>query len=403
MAYKILITCWDFLSPNNIGGNRWRKYASELKKAGHEIHIICKKNNLPQNSKNLNNVFDNYFLYTITPSIFTEWSVSYSNKIKLWTALVMLKIIQKGSCFDKAIAVKRHYSELLKDVVLKKNIQIVIVSGAPFNLLFYTALLKSNLTHVKFIADYRDPWINAENYGMKNLTYSRFKYETFKNNTVLENFDYITAPNLFLLQEIKKTYNGNLKLKSNFIELSHSYNITPDFTNERPSVPHLIKIIYGGTIYINFDLYLKNLALVLSKFIDVNVKLQVDFYTDQIEKKIYFSDLNFITFHNSNFDNFTNILKGTDFIFIFCADHNKNYLTSKFFDYLPYKKPFIYVGPKGFVSEFIHSNNLGVNIESISSVYDLQMTKKLSTKFNYNNFKSSFVVNNFINRLTIES
>ena len=403
MAYKILITCWDFLLTNDIGGNRWRKYANELKTAGHEIHVICKKNNLPQNSINLNNVFGNYFIYTITPSILSEWSICYSNKIKLWTALIILKIIQKGTYFDKAIAIQRHYSKVFEDVVLKKNIQLVIVSGAPFNLLYYTALLKSNLTHLKFVADYRDPWINAENYGMKNLTHSRFKYEAYKNNTVLENFDYITAPNLFLLQEIKNTYSGNLKLKSHFIELTHSYNTTPNHTTERPSANNLIKIIYAGTIYINFDIYLKKLALVLSKLIENNIKLQVDFYTEQSDKKIYFSDLNFITFHNSNFDNITTILNEADFIFIFCADHNKNYLTSKFFDYLPYKKPFIYVGPKGFVSEFILSNNLGVNIENISSVYDLQLAKKLSTKFNYNNFKSSFVITNFLNSLAIES
>ena len=60
-----------------------------------------------------------------------------------------------------------------------------------------------------------------------------------------------------------------------------------------------------------------------------------------------------------------------DFILILLSEHNKNYLTSKFFEFLPYKKPFIYVGPNGYVSNKIENEMLGVHLKEVKSLNDI--------------------------------
>jgi len=45
------------------------------------------------------------------------------------------------------------------------------------------------------------------------------------------------------------------------------------------------------------------------------------------------------------------ILHAADVLVVMNAEHNKDYKTTKFFEYLPLKKPLLYIGPEGFVSK----------------------------------------------------
>ena len=75
---------------------------------------------------------------------------------------------------------------------------------------------------------------------------------------------------------------------------------------------------------------------------------------------------------------------------IFLADHNKNYLTTKFFEYLPFKVPLLYFGENGFVAKFIAENNLGIYVQHPSAELLPALEKVSTSNSNFNqNFEAS--------------
>jgi hypothetical protein len=66
------------------------------------------------------------------------------------------------------------------------------------------------------------------------------------------------------------------------------------------------------------------------------------------------------------------------------ADHNKNQFTTKFFEYLPLRKPFVYLGPEGELSKFIESNRLGRRLENISRDLPILVNDFNAGRLNFN-------------------
>lgn len=89
------------------------------------------------------------------------------------------------------------------------------------------------------------------------------------------------------------------------------------------------------------------------------------FTDNQIEAKI-FEGLSSVLISPTIGKRIFDELAAADFCIIMAADHNKNQLTTKFFEYLPLRKPFLYLGPVGALSQFIESNRLGRRIDNIS-------------------------------------
>ncbi|NNE55946.1 MAG: hypothetical protein HKN32_08005 [Flavobacteriales bacterium] len=63
-------------------------------------------------------------------------------------------------------------------------------------------------------------------------------------------------------------------------------------------------------------------------------------------------------------------LAKADSIVLFLAHHNKDFLGTKFFEMLPFRKPIAYFGDSGHVSHFIESNRLGTHIQDYQSFVD---------------------------------
>jgi Cft2 family RNA processing exonuclease len=58
-------------------------------------------------------------------------------------------------------------------------------------------------------------------------------------------------------------------------------------------------------------------------------------------------------------DIFSELIK-SDFIILLYAEHNMNFKTTKFFEFMSLNKPFFYLGPIGDVANTIEKNNMGV-------------------------------------------
>lgn len=377
---NILIVCWDFPPNNVIGGRRWAKFAKSLLKLGYNISVITGTSNI--RSQNLSwiskNELSKIASYTCSKYFLVKWLNDYSSGLKFFKiriAKFLLSVFFKGTIFDKAIGIEKKFLTLARKVIKEQEIETVFVTGAPFNLVYYTAQLKTIFPGVRILADYRDPWINAQNYGMQNLSPKRKNQELKKQNYVFENVDFISAPNSFLLQEIKETYTGNKPKIARFIELPHAFD-PDDFNKNKPQGRKgpKAKIIYAGTLYLGIDPYLEFLNESI-QYIKEHLKdplPEVDFYTNELNKaSIFRSNAGIVNFYQSVGEEIFESINSADFILILLSEHNKNYVTSKFFEFLPYKKPYLYVGPEGYVSEKVEREGLGYCLRKKEDFYQL--------------------------------
>lgn len=364
---NVLLICWSFPPNPGIGGRRWAKFAKYLQLAGYNLHIIKSTNSTNEVSTWAGDVNQGKLqVYEIEPHRYVRWlkgGPSLVQKLQHRIAKFALSKISKGTIYDASIGTQTQVINLVQEIIEKNNIRKVIATGAPFNLLYYTAKAIEKYQNIISVADYRDPWLDAENYGMKNLDPARKKFEEEKQNKVIENFTFITAPNAFMLVQIRNTFNGNQTKVGRFVELPHAFDIDnfKGLLNPKSikKEKNILKIVYGGAMYIGIDSYADNLARAISQFNQQSesIKIEADFYTDTCGN--YNNRFNGINIKPSVNKGFMDILHAADVLVVMNAEHNKDYKTTKFFEYLPLKKPLLYIGPEGFVSKSIEEEKTG--------------------------------------------
>lgn len=406
---NVLLICWDFPPNNGIGGRRWAKFAKRLVKDGYFIHVIKSKsskgNSISPWLKDVDHT--KVLINNIKPYWAVEWLHSYDSILsfaKIRLAKYILKLKFKGTIFDKAIGIQKEFLTLATDLITKNSITNVIVTGAPFNLIYYTALFKEKNKHLNVIADYRDPWINSVNYGMLNLSQIQLEEEREKQNVVFNNVDTITAPNDFLISEIKHTHQNVQDVMPKFVTLPHVFDhddVNAEKTSTRKEEA-TFKLIYAGALYSDTERYLDILANSILKFKEQfpNIKFTLDLYTKHRSKVLALSGLeDNIKFHEPIGDNIFSIVRESDLFIILLSDHNKDFKTTKFYEFLPYKVPYLLVGPKGHVSESIEKEELGFLLteeQDLGVIY-----KKLSASNELKGFKDidKYSLNNSIGLL----
>ena len=123
-----------------------------------------------------------------------------------------------------------------------------------------------------------------------------------------------------------------------------------------------IKLVYGGSLYIGTEQYLKLLSNSISEFKIKfpDKKLEIIIYTeDLIQEKLFKMHSDVVSFFKPVGDEIFKKIEQCDFILIFLSEHNKDFKTTKFYEFLPYKKPYLYFGPAGYVSHCIVDDNIG--------------------------------------------
>ncbi len=387
-SYNILIICWDFPLNKAIGGRRWAKMAKSFLKQGCKVSVLNKKTEICNEDPAWigKDIYSKLEVHSLEENTFVKWLNDYSSSlrsVKIRIAKGMLSIISKGTIFDKSIGIEKQFLQKASDIIKKNKIDLVCVTGAPFNLLYYASKLKMQFPHVKIVADYRDPWINAQNYGMRSLSYNRKSYELKKQDNVFDKVDHVTAPNAFLLNEIKTTHTGKGNIKALFTELPHAFDPDDVVKPFEQKTKSRIEIIYAGALYIGCEPYLEllNDSVRYAKN-NTHPKFSIRIYTDDVIKgKVFEQNSDTVqvlpSIHSKVFDK----VNESDFIIILLSEHNKNYVTSKFYEFLPYRKPFLYLGPKGHVHDKILNEKLGYCLskkEDLASILKVNSQKEIT-------------------------
>lgn len=368
MAEKFIIACFDFPPNSGIGGRRWAKFAKALAVLGHQVHVIkadAVKGDQPSgwmDELNHSNI-SIHSLPRVYPREISHGPRNLWEKLKYRINIRRLRRKEKGTLYDVAIGWENHFAQKAEELIKKHSITAVLATGAPFNLLYYAAHVKKKFAHVKLLVDYRDPWLNAANYGMRDLSELQRAAEIAKQDFIFKYADVVTCPNAFLLNEIRNS--ASVQPTAQFEVLAHSFDeddiktFLKTSSNEAPDRP--LTIVYGGSLYLGleneFDLLQKSVQVYNREALK---PIQLRIFTPHAQYKSKFDDLGeHLHFSNVIGKGIFDEINRASAVLIFLADHNKDYLTTKFFEFLPFRKPLMYFGPDGHVAQFIESNRLG--------------------------------------------
>lgn len=287
MVKKVLLACFDFPPNAGIGGRRWAKFAKGLTHQGIEVHVIKAapvKGHVKSGWSDdiQNELIHLHELPRTYPSIVSHGPKNVMEKVRYKLEISKLQRKEPGTIYDVAIGWEQHFLKKARSIIEKEHITNVIATGAPFNILYYAALVKAQNRELNLIVDYRDPWLTAQNYGMKDLSMERMEAENAKQELVFRYANWVVCPNKFLLTEIRNT--AVSKPKAQFISLPHFFDQEDLAEYLTPTTPSdELKIVYGGAIYLGLENHLAHFAAALKELKTKNGvlfnKVKIEFYT----------------------------------------------------------------------------------------------------------------------------
>ena len=363
---NIIIINFDFPPNYGIGGRRWGKIAKGFVAEGANVYVVKSEpidSRISQWSKDV----EKSAIRTISiprKAQLDRFAVGnkFADRITYKLAIKVNEWSEKGTPFDLAIGWEIELCNTLKQLLLETKAEWVFCSGAPFNLCYYTADFLRKNGGFKLWVDLRDPWLQAKNYGMPNLSKRRYMQEVEKVRTVLANANVISSPSDVLLDELREIDGGSWNNK--LYELKHFFD--PDDSPQlvSPINDGKIRAVYGGEIYQEGEAVLKEMAEDLdglkSNYPALYEKLEISFYTVSPHKiSQIFSRHTIVKSSNSIGDKIFSEIAKSDLCIIFLAEHNRNFFTTKYFEYLPLQKPYLYIGPEGKVIKEIEAKKMG--------------------------------------------
>jgi hypothetical protein len=365
----ILLCNFDFPPNQGIGGRRWAKLARGLADEGFIIHVLKArpvKGNIDSAwtaEVQHPNIQVNELPRTY-PEIISNTGKDWISKLRYRVALRRLKKQESGTIYDVAIGWEEVFNTAAYKLITEFRITKVIATGAPWNLLVYAARLKKHFPSVYLIVDYRDPWITARNYGMPQLEPARMQVEKEKQSFVLSKSDLLLCPNEDLLEEIRASHEKSNSRLPEMRILAHSFDET-DYADTQPVNRNDNKIVfvYGGALYVEMDKHLQSfrnfLSDLRSKDPELFNRMEFRIFTDNQKEAEPFRQYSNVLVSMPVGKKIFDELRSADFCLMLLSHHNRNFRTTKFYEFLPFRKPFVFIGEEGKVTQMVEQDLLG--------------------------------------------
>lgn len=374
-ARHVLIISYIFPPLIGIGGRRWAKFAKYLERRGyiiHVIHLAGSKSILGSHwQKDIESAnIRHYPIDDKYPTVISKRPLtSLREKLAYRYWIRMLPHNVKGNYFDKSIYWRNDLLKKCREIIDIHQIKNVIVTGAPFRLLYFAIDLKP--LDVQLIGDFRDSWTWSDEYGYKSLSEERMAYEKMMERKVIEEFDKILSPAPAILDHLQETYPEVSKEK--FLRIPHAFDQDDLAEDAVLKIPDgKIRMIYAGSMYgaqeaeAYFSGLLKALNTIKASDPDHFEHFSLDLFisghgVDQYEQMVVESSLQEQVRFKMPLpakEIFSEIMN-SDYVLLFIPSMNKDFLGTKFSEIFSLGVPVLHVGAEGYVSRFIEEHKTG--------------------------------------------
>jgi len=359
---RILIVAYTFPPQGGIGGRRWAKIAKELHKQGYLTEVISAELADEQSSPWMSDVksIPVFRFKTTFPKHLKRQPQNLLDKVRYRMALRKMVMLTKGTPYDRAALDKLSFLSMFRKRMQLFKPDLILATGAPFDLLHFTAAELSHYSGVLSVADLRDPWVNGSAYGYSGLSKKRLSVEKAKESEVVEAFDLVSMPwqkNIEELQERHPTFSEKL-----FV-LPHFYDEDDLVFEEEVTNPP--DIIYGGGIYEGLEDTIVRLAQFCNN-LQIKAEVRTTNTFNRSVQNEFFSVMPPIPSHK-----FFARVKSSKYALLFLPEGHRYGLT-KLYELAACGRPILAVGRKSPLSDLIVKESLGFFIDIQNLERDLQ-------------------------------
>lgn len=385
---QILLISYVFPPYYGIGGRRWAKQANELTKLGYTVHVISAVNPFKQKSLWTDIVENNpaiilHKLPSLFPKVLVTPNLNFLEKIEYQIWIKVLPLFTRGAYLDRTIFWKNAMLRKSKQIINDYDIENIVCTGGPFGVMYYTTLLRKWFKNIFIINDLRDPWTWGSNWGFPILSSERISHEQLLEKAMIENSDIVTVPTLELKSYLDKNY---LQYRDRIKTLFHFFDPEEIIVEEKTKSLRL-RLIFYGSVYHHIPSLIEEAARTLFLFRD---QISLDFYTDNNKHKTTFEKYGAtnVSFHKQlPAKQLFGLFKNYDYVFLMLPDVGVDHISTKFYEVIYTKTPFLILCKYGLAARFVEENNLGIHAE-LNNLENI--LRKLTVDKRYKNYNYNF-------------
>jgi hypothetical protein len=340
----------NFKSPPfiGIGGRRWGKLTHFFLEQNIKVHLVYANWGNQSHLRALDWLQHEMLLpYKINPRKWASYDrLNILEKLLFKWKAVKARWFGEYSIFDEGRWCITDVHKTLNDIVAKNRIDAIFVTGPPFS--WVSAVSDWNrATQLPLWVDIRDPWLLANNWGMPDLSNIQRRREEERYRNMFANARWVSSPTISLLDETHLEEQGQKK-----VHLKHFFD-WEDWKGCEGIPIESDLVVYSGQFYWGMDVYM-NLwkSIVIEKS-----GLRWEIYSKDWEKfELFFKDIPHVNIFPDQGPSVFKRIAACSALVLCLADYNKDFFTTKYFDYLPAQKPILYIGPEGKVAAALMEN-----------------------------------------------
>ncbi len=346
----------NFKSPPfiGIGGRRWGKMTKALLRQGVKVHLV-RVNWGHQDSQQVPDWMNHPLLVEhVVPCRF-------HSKASLWHKCVettrkwKASLLGEYSIYDEGRDCISGLTNTLSTIVSQASIEAFIVTGPPFSwIVEVTNWVSVHAREARIWVDIRDPWLTANNWGMSALSKRQRKLEQARYARVMQATDYVSSPTFSILEEMPQ-----LKANCRKIHFPHFFDWEDWHACNGLEIREKTWV-YSGQFYVGLEDYISRLRAIIEQ---EGLSAKWYFFSKDHDKFNHFlGDLPQVVISQDIGGEVYAKLAQAEGLILCLADYNKDYFTTKYYDYLPSGKPILYIGPLGKVAiSLSHEKRNGIN------------------------------------------
>jgi|688.fasta_scaffold132222_2 hypothetical protein len=385
---KILILSYYYPPANFVGAERIDSFANHLHKFG-VYPIIVTRNWNPNQTNTYEKIHENSFkhnVYDTHEEYYMPYEQSWRDKLfqkksfifRIVRQLLTLWELLFSAYFIRVLPYHNLCNQARAILGADKEIQVLIISGSPFESFHFGYLLKKEFTNIHWMPSYRDEWTAFKRYPSIDVSqsfffwYNSFFEKKFTSNasffiTVADYWvesisNYIHKPGILVANGIRNTeleYHLPLYEKtSNEFTIAYSGSIYPNQSFE-PLARLLkrLKLYYKDQISIVFNIY------GLQKDSHIARQILNDFSNTMCAVNI-FSRIPMNELHAE--------LLRADILYIAPYLNLNGFIPVKVYDYFELGRPlFFFPSNGGEIEKFITSTNTGYAMANEAEGYEI--------------------------------